>query len=119
MPTVAYRGSITTTGTSEAFRFEKGLFRQNPEFRQKSTVEAHIIGRGTLLVHVVDDAPEQEQEQREDPMIGAFLTFIERDAINHPDGITPLSSSQIAHGVELTRDVVVSDDDEIPDDITL
>ena len=119
MPTVAYRGSITTTGTSEAFRFEKGLFRQNPEFRQKSTVEAHIIGRGTLLVHVVDDASEQEQEQREDPMIGAFLTFIERDAINHPDRITPLSSSQIAHGVELTRDVVVSDNDEIPDDITL
>ena len=119
MPTVAYRGSITTTGTSEAFRFEKGLFRQNPEFRQKSTVEAHIIGRGTLLVHVVDDAPEQEQEQREDPMIGAFLTFIERDAIDHPDRIAPLSSSQIARGVELTRNVVVSDDDEIPDDITL
>ncbi|WP_373866633.1 type II toxin-antitoxin system PrlF family antitoxin [Skermanella aerolata] len=52
-------------------------------------------------------------------MIGAFLTFIERDAIAHPDRITPLSSSQISHGVELTRDVVVSDDDEIPDDITL
>ena len=117
MPTVAYRGSITTTGTSEAFRFEKGLFRQNPEFRQKMNVEAHVIGRGTLLVHVVDDM--LEQEQKEDPMVAAFLAFIERDAITHPDRITPLSSSQIARCVELTRNIVVSDDDEIPDDITL
>lgn len=119
MPMFAYKGAITTTGTSEAFRFEKGLFRQNPEFRQKSNVEAHVIGRGTLLVHVVDDTPDHDQEQQEDAMIGAFLAFIERDVISHPNCITPLSSSQIASGVELTRNVVVSDDDEVPDDVIL
>jgi antitoxin PrlF len=119
MPRLAYKGSVTTTGTSEAIRFEKGLFRQNPEFSQKSNVEAHVIGRGTLLVHVVDDGPEQGQERHEDPMIGAFLAFIERDATDHPERVVPLSSSQVARGVELTHDVVVSDDDEIPDGITL
>jgi len=36
----------------------------------------------------------------------------------HPDRISPLSSSMVARAVEPTRDVVVSDDDEIPADIT-
>lgn len=115
----AYKGSVTTTGSSEAIRFEKGLFRQHPEFRQRVNVEAHVIGRGMLLVHVLDDAPEAEQGEHEDPVVGAFLSFMERDVISHPERIAPLSASQVALGVELTRDVVVTDDDEIPDDISL
>ena len=116
MPMLAYKGTITTTGSSEAIRFDKGLFRQNREFRQKASVEAHVIGPGTLLVHIIDDA--QGQEMPEDPMVAAFLAFIEQDATDHPDRITPLSSSKIAQAVELTRNVTVSDDDVIPDDIT-
>ena len=116
MPTPAYKGSITTTGSSEAIRFERNLFRPHPEFRQKAGVEAHVIGPGTLLVHVTDAEP--DQNEREDPMVQAFLAFIERDATAHPDRISPLSSSMVARAVELTRDVVVSDDDEIPEDIT-
>jgi len=119
MPMIAYKGSITTTGTSQAIRFEKGLFRQNPEFSQKSNVEAYVIGRGMLLVHVVDETPEQEQAEHEDPMVGAFLAFIERDVVNHPERVVAVSASQIARGVALTQDVVVSDDDAIPDDVTL
>ena len=115
----AYKGSVTTTGSSEAIRFEKGLFRQNPEFRQRVNVEAHVIGRGMLLVHVLDDGPELEQGEHVDPVVGAFLAFMESDIANHPERIAPLSASQVALGVELTRDVVVTDDDEIPDDITL
>ena len=119
MPTHAYRGAVTTTGSSEAIRFERALFRQNPEFCQKANIEAHVIGRGMLLVHVLDEAPELGQGEHEDPMVGAFLSFMERDVISHPERIEPLSASQVARAVELTRDVVVTDDDEIPDDITL
>ncbi|WP_207460776.1 type II toxin-antitoxin system PrlF family antitoxin [Azospirillum sp. SYSU D00513] len=117
MRTPAYKGSITTTGSSEAIRFDKGLFRQNPEFRQKASVEAHVIGPGTLLVHVVDEAP--AEEIREDPVVTAFLAFLEQDAIAHPERITPLSASRIERAIELTRGVTVSDEDVIPDDVTL
>lgn len=117
MPMLAYKGAVTTTGSSEAIRFDKSLFRQNPEFRQRVSVEAHVIGRGTLLVHVLED--DQEQDQQEDPMVTAFLAFIEHDATAHPERIFPLSSSKIAQAVELTRNVTVSDDDVIPDDITI
>lgn len=115
----AYKGSVTTTGSSEAIRLEKGLFRQHPEFRQRVNVEAHVIGRGMLLVHVLDDEQGEELGEHDDPLVGAFLAFLESDVISHPERIQPLSASQVARGVELTRDVVVSDDDEIPDDISL
>ncbi len=114
-----FKGAITTTGSSEAIRFERALFRLHPEFRQKAAIEAHVIGRGMLLVHVLDDEPGQEQGEHDDPLVGAFLAFLESDVISHPERIAPLSASQVARAVELTRDVVVTDDDEIPDDITL
>lgn len=117
MPTPAYKGSITTTGSSEAFRFEKSLFRQNPEFRQKASIEAHVIGPGTLLVQVTDSLPEQDAQ--DDPMVSAFLSFIEKDVIAHPERIAPLSVSAIARGTVLTQSVTVSDDDTIPDDVSL
>jgi antitoxin PrlF len=113
---LAYRGTITTTGTSEAMRFDKALFRQHPEFRQKAKVEAHVIGQGTLLVHVTD---EQAAEQQEDPMVMAYLAFLERDATENPNRITPLSGGLIERAVEATKNVAVSDDDKIPDDVSV
>jgi antitoxin PrlF len=110
---LAYKGSITTTGASEALRFDKALFRQHPEFRQKAKVEAHVIGRGTLLVKVAEDASAGPQE---DPMVLAYLAFLEREA---PHTITPLSNDEIGRAVELTKNVVVSDDDVIPDDVSI
>jgi hypothetical protein len=48
----------------------------------------------------------------------AFLAFIERDMTAHPERIVPLSASKVARAVELTRLVVVSDEDDIPSDVT-
>ena len=35
-----YKGTVTTTGKSEAIRLEKALFKSHPEFSQKSKVLA-------------------------------------------------------------------------------
>ncbi len=116
MAVLGYKGTVTTTGTSEAIRFEKSLFRQHPEFRQKAGVEAHVIGPGTLLVRVTDEqAIAQDQE---DPIVLAFLSFLESDATAHPERIVPLSSSNVARALELTKDVIVSDNELLPDDVT-
>lgn len=112
---VPYKGAITTTGSSEAIRLDKSLFRQHPEFRQKAGVEAYVIGRGMLLVRVEDG--EVEEEDR-DPMVAAFLSFIERDATENPGRITPLPAAEAARAEALTRGVQVSDDDELPDDVS-
>lgn len=116
MASLAYKGSITTSGSSEAMRFDKALFKQNPEFRQKAKVEAHIIGRGTMIVHIIDEIPEEDEEG--DPMVSAFLAFLERDAINNPQNLASFSEREMKFDRELTKNVKVTDDDIIPEDVT-
>ena len=113
---VAYAGTITTTGKSQAIRLEKSLFRSHPEFRQKTRVQAHVIGPGTMLVSVADT---EETESGEDPIMAAFLSFIDRDIEQSPEHIKPLSATRIEEARSLTKDVEVSDDEELPDDVTL
>ncbi|HYC02509.1 MAG TPA: type II toxin-antitoxin system PrlF family antitoxin [Azospirillaceae bacterium] len=112
----AYKGSITTTGASEALRLEKALFRQHPEFKQKAKLRAHVLGKGTLLVKVVDEEPEDEAER--DPVVLAFLAFLEKDMLEHPERLIPLTEEDMRRTAELTKDVVVDDDEPFPDDVT-
>jgi antitoxin PrlF len=113
---VTYAGTITTTGKSEAIRLEKSLFRSHPEFRQKSKVQAHVIGHGTLLLSVTED---ETNESEVDPIMTAFLSFLDREIADSPGRIQPLSATRIAEARELTKGVEVSDDESLPDDVTL
>jgi antitoxin PrlF len=112
----AYTGKITTTGKSEAIRLEKPLFRSHPEFRQKATVRAHVIGPGTLLVSVADKGPAGRDA---DPVMAAFLSFLAGDISRAPDRIKPLGATRIEEARALTRSVNVRDDEVLPDDVTL
>lgn len=89
-----------------------------PEFRQRAKVSAHVIGRGQILVSMVDDITREDTSTEEDPVISAFLSFLSADMEQHPARITPLSQEKITQAIELTKDVLVSDDDLIPDDVS-
>jgi antitoxin PrlF len=110
-----YTGSITTSGKSEAIRFEKGLFKQHPEFRQQAKVEAHIIAPGQMLVSVVD---EKQLPEQEDPLVSAFLSFIEQDIKQNPDSIKPVDPAILARAEALTKGIRVTDEEIIADDVT-
>jgi antitoxin PrlF len=105
---MSYKGKISTSGTSEAIRFEKSLFKQHPEFKQQAEVRADIIGPGTLLVSVVGASDVQTEE---DPVVCAFLSFLEKDMLGNPQNITPLSEHQMARAKAITDGVTVSDDE--------
>lgn len=105
---MSYKGKITTAGTSEAIRLEKDLFKQHPEFRQHAEVKADIIGPGKMLISVVDD-PNTNSE--DDPVVGAFLAFLEKDMIDNSAGITALDPNAIARAKSLTAGMVITDDD--------
>jgi antitoxin PrlF len=113
---VAYVGTITTTGKSEAIRLEKALFRSHPEFRQKSKVKAHVIGHGTMLLSVADEAT---AESEVDPVMAAFLQFLDGEIARSPERIRPLSATRITEARALTKEVEASDDESLPDDVTL
>lgn len=109
IPATSYRGKITTAGTSEGFRFDKTLFKQHPEFRQMADVRADVIGPGTLLVSLINN-PEITDED-DDPVVAAFLAFLEKDMVINPGTITRVSAEQIARARALTANTTVTDDE--------
>jgi len=105
---MSYKGKITTSGTSEAIRLEKALFRQHPEFRQSVEVRADIIGPGKLLISVLDSS---NIDQDDDPIVGAFLSFLESDMSKNAAAITPLNADTINRAKALTAGITVTDDE--------
>jgi len=114
-----FKGSITTTGRSEAIRLDKALFKANPEFRQKAKVRATVIGPGSMLVTLDASETADTDDIERDPVVAAYLSFLERDMANYPERLQPMTEADIVRIRALTRDVVVSDEDIIPDDVTL
>src|SRR5260221_7656115 len=114
MPT--FSGSITTTGKSEAIRLEKALFRLHPEFRQKAKVRAQVIAPGHALVSVIEEGIALPDE--EDPVVTAFLAFLEKDMITNPNRLKRLSTQTLARATRLTKGVKVTDDERLLDEIT-
>jgi antitoxin PrlF len=108
VPAQSYKGKVTTAGTSEGFRFDKSLFKQHPEFKQKAEVVASIIGPGTMLVSLVNSP---DLEEAEDPVVSAFLAFLEQDMLENQTVIEPVSAKQIARAKALTAKMTVTDDD--------
>jgi len=115
MPTFA--GSITTTGKSEAIRLDKALFRLHPEFRQKAKVRAQVISPGHALISVIDD--EAAPVQDEDPVVTAFLAFLETDLKTQPGRRSRLSKASLARAVRLTKNVKVADGETLPETATI
>jgi len=107
---MSYIGKISTSGNSDAIRLGKNLFKQHPEFKQQAQVRADVIGPGTILVQVVDN---KELEEEIDPIVRAFLSFVEKDILSTPANIAPLSAEQMAEVAELTAGVRVTDDDDL------
>ena len=107
---MSYTGKISTIGNSDAIRLDKNLFKQHPEFKQKANVRAHVIGPGTMLLQVIDDAA---TEIDDDPIVQAYLSFMAQDMVNNPAHITPLPAALMDELNELTAGVTVTDDDDL------
>lgn len=54
---------------------------------------------------------DNQKTENDDPFVGAFLSFIEKDSCTHPENITTVSKAQMAIVADLTADITVSDDD--------
>jgi hypothetical protein len=113
-----FSGKITTSGNSQSIRFEKALFQTNPEFRQQANVTAQVIAPGRLLVSVDENDQVLVNQCENDPLIETFLAFIAEDIRINPQHVKPLEQETLARVTELVKDVVVSDADVIPDDIS-
>jgi antitoxin PrlF len=60
----------------------------------------------------------QGSEVDEDPLVRAFLCFMEQDMLQRPKHILPLSKDLLHQISVLTQGVEVSDDEMLPDEIS-
>jgi antitoxin PrlF len=70
-------------------------------------------------IDALHGAPCHSGAPERDPVVLAYLTFLERDMKEHPERLQPFTEADLARVEALTKDVVVSDDDVIPHDVSL
>ena len=107
--TGVYRGKQTKTGNSLGLRFERALFHSHPEFNGE--VEAHVIGRGRMLV-VADPEPKRKSAE-EDPVLSSFMSFLAAGMQRSPEHIKPLDAGVMERVANLVGDVDASPEEDL------
>ncbi|HEX8695368.1 MAG TPA: type II toxin-antitoxin system PrlF family antitoxin [Longimicrobium sp.] len=108
-----YTARATTSGRAHALAFTKDLAREHPEFT-KGRFDVHVIAPGRLLVSAIDDVEEEEGDDS-DPVLEAFLGFLEGQMAARPDLIRPFTAADVEGLDELLKDVEVGLDDDLGD----
>lgn len=110
-----FSGSMGMAGNSRSFRVEKEFFNAAPEFSTLgSPIRVNIIGPGTFIVRIDTPAPEETA----DPIIGAWLSFIDGDIASDPAQLVAFTGPEVSKLERLVRNVVVDDSHEMPEDVT-
>jgi antitoxin PrlF len=107
-----YTARATTSGTAPALAFSKAFAAEHPEFTE-GRFEAHVISPGRLLISAPVEAADDDDEN--DPILGAFLGFLERSMREHPELVRPMTASEIAGLDELLEGVEVDLDEDLRD----
>ena len=111
-----FSGSVATTGNSRGLRLEKAFFQAAPEFGTVgAAIRADLIGPGTILIRVDAAKPATDEH---DPIIGAWLSFIDADIRANPGRLVPLGETHLTTLEKLMEGVQATDEDVIPDDVT-
>jgi prlF antitoxin for toxin YhaV_toxin len=103
---------------------QTGILLQLPE-SMRTALNAYAMEKSAPIESVIELAianllAEQPSsiESAEDPAIGAFLNFLEKDIIEHPDRLQPLTQEYAnellasIEGIEVDLDELLPDDEE-------
>ncbi len=113
----SFGGAITTTGRSGALRLDKAFFSSHPEFRVKAKLRVHHIGPGQALVSV-EEAPKDGEMEAPDPVVSAYLAFLEKDMASNPGALSQFTGAELDALSERLKGVLVTDDEVLPGDVT-
>jgi hypothetical protein len=114
LKTPGYRGKLTRTGNSLGLRFDRALFQSHPEF--SGEVRAHVIAPGRMLV--VAELP-VEPRKEEDPVMEAFLDFLEHDLKKPSQRVRPLKAKLAARMKTIAGYLPVDPEEELDEEYFL
>jgi len=107
-----YSAKATTVGNSRAFTVESAMFRAHPELTE-GRFEVHVIGPGTMLFHAIPESiPDVDED---DPVIAAWLAFIERDIVQNPESLQGFDPELVREARELVKGIAVDLDEDLGD----
>lgn len=100
-----FGGKSTPIGNSNGIRFDAALFKTHPEFFGEVT--ATVLGPGQMLVSVlpVDAASTDVVDDESNPVIQAFLHFLQGQMTEHPELIEPMDAAELAQIAALVEGV--------------
>ena len=104
MAHVSFKGKVAASGNSGALRLEAGFFRTHPLFAAGCEIVAEPIGDDMVLVRALS---KNQAKEDTDPVMNAFLSFIENDMIHNPDSIEPISKQELDEIAELVEGVEI------------
>ena len=108
------KGSLATSGNSHALRIDKSFVRQHPVLAQTgSKVRFKKVASNTFVFVVLND---MDAEEPGDPVVEAYLSFLEDDMRFSPSRIASLSEPEAARLERLVDGI--DPDDEIAPDVT-
>lgn len=114
---MSFHATATKVGNSKGLRLDAALFRAHPEFAS-GEYAVDVIAPGRLLVRAEmrDDASAVEEA---DPVLGAFLAFMEQQVAANPGMLSAFDPAQLALVASLVEGVDADDETEFPDDFRL
>ena len=114
---MSFHATATKVGNSRGLRLDAALYRDHPEFASGEYV-VDVIAPGRLLVRA-NGHEQTVAEVEADPMLGAFLAFMDQQMSSNPTLFTPIDRAQIALIASLVEGVEASDDTAFSDDFHL
>jgi antitoxin PrlF len=111
-----YAAKATTAGNSKALRFDRALFQAHPEFAA-GEFRVQVLGPGAMLVTTTAAASGEKADA--DPLLEAYLAFMEDQMRAHPEHIRPLTAEDIRGLDALLANVVVDRNEDLGQDFEL
>lgn len=110
---MAFVAKAGTTGNSRALRLDAALVKAHPEFG-KGAFTVHVLGPGTMLI-TQNGPAETDPNGEPDPVLGAFLAFLEAELDAHPERIRPITMGHVAGLDQLLKGVRIQRDEDLGD----
>jgi hypothetical protein len=105
-----FHAKATTSGSSRALRLDAALVRANPELAA-GQFDVHVLAPGRFLFVSTPASSAVSETDQEDPLLSAFLAFLNREMQHNPALLRPLTVGDVRDMEALLRDVVVEDRD--------
>lgn len=105
MSNKTYTISPAKIGNQDGFRFPRAFSKDHPQLVNASG-EVEVIDKNTLLIHLNSSNLETEEEE-ESLIMGLFLDFLMKTAVNQPETLVPYTEVMGAEIDQLLADVTV------------